>query len=182
MSWYEWFIMAISRLRRTTMLMTEKHPNINKPQKRVKLFIPARSKLSNSMRPNTAQKRVWLVSNKLKKYMRLHTFLDTYVNGHNCIVIFVSGVSHLHTWKISSKEYILRDLSHCEIHLLRKDYYLWHFLLPFASTPAISCICRVPSPHNTRVIDSYLWNKKSFIKVISTPLFLKISLFFSKNC
>jgi len=57
--------MAIRRFRRTTMLMTEYVPNISMPQNRVKLLMPASSKLSKSMRPNTAQNSVCVVSNKL---------------------------------------------------------------------------------------------------------------------
>jgi hypothetical protein len=50
--------MAMRRFRRTTMLMTEKHPNISMPQNLVKLLIPASSKLSSSTSPKTAQKSV----------------------------------------------------------------------------------------------------------------------------
>lgn len=64
-NWYEWFIIAISRFNKTTMLMTEYVPNISMPQKRVNIFIPSSSKLSRSTRPNTAQNSVWVVSNKL---------------------------------------------------------------------------------------------------------------------
>lgn len=66
-SWYEWFIMAISRFSKTTMLMTEYVPNISMPQKRVNIFMPSSSKLSRSTRPNTAQNSVCVVSNKLHR-------------------------------------------------------------------------------------------------------------------
>lgn len=45
--------------------MTEYVPNINMPQKRVKIFIPSNSKLSRSTKPNTAQNNVCVVSNRL---------------------------------------------------------------------------------------------------------------------
>ena len=66
MSWYEWFIIAIRRLRSTMMLMTEKLPNMTRPQNLVNSLIPASSKLSKSMRPNDAQNSVCVVSHKLQ--------------------------------------------------------------------------------------------------------------------
>ncbi len=57
--------MAISRLMRTTILITEYEPNISRPQKRVKPLIPTSSKLSKSMRPKAAQNSVCDVSNRL---------------------------------------------------------------------------------------------------------------------
>ena len=66
-SWYEWFIIAIRRLRSTIMLMIEKLPNITNPQNLVNSLIPANSKLSRSIKPNDAQNRVWVVSHRLKK-------------------------------------------------------------------------------------------------------------------
>lgn len=66
-NWYEWFIMAIRRFSRTTMLMTEYVPNISIPQKRVNILMPSNSKLSKSTKPKTAQKSVCVVSNKLHR-------------------------------------------------------------------------------------------------------------------
>ena len=65
-SWYEWFIIAIRRLRSTIILMIEKLPNITNPQNRVNSLMPANSKLSRSIKPNEAQNKVWVVSHKLK--------------------------------------------------------------------------------------------------------------------
>lgn len=48
------------------MLMTEYVPNISMPQKRVKILMPSKSKLSRSTRPKTAQNSVWVVSNRLR--------------------------------------------------------------------------------------------------------------------
>lgn len=67
-NWYEWFIIAMSKLSSTTIFMTEYVPNISIPQKRVKILMPSNSKLSRSTRPKTAQKSVCVVSNKLHLY------------------------------------------------------------------------------------------------------------------
>lgn len=64
-SWYEWFIMAIRRFINTTILITEYVPNMSIPQNLVNDLMPSSSKLSKSMSPNTAQKRVWVVSKRL---------------------------------------------------------------------------------------------------------------------
>lgn len=50
--------MAISKLRRTTILITEYVPNISMPQKRVNILMPSNSKESRSTNPNTAQNNV----------------------------------------------------------------------------------------------------------------------------
>ena len=71
-SWYEWFIIAIRRLRSTIMLMIEKLPNITNPQNLVNSLIPANSKLSRSIKPNDAQNRVWVVSHRLKKIFQIN--------------------------------------------------------------------------------------------------------------
>ncbi|KOX70908.1 Spondin-1 [Melipona quadrifasciata] len=63
----EWFIMAISRFNRTTMLITEYVPNISMPQNLVNALMPSSSKLSRSTSPKTAQNSVCAVSNKLTK-------------------------------------------------------------------------------------------------------------------
>ena len=59
--------MAIRRLSRTMMLMSEKLPNMMRPQNRVNSLMPRSSKLSRSIRPKAAQKRVWDVSHKLRQ-------------------------------------------------------------------------------------------------------------------
>ena len=46
------------RLSRTMMLMTEKLPNITRPQNLVNSLIPVSSKLSRSIRPKEAQNKV----------------------------------------------------------------------------------------------------------------------------
>lgn len=66
-NWYEWFIIAINKFNSTTILITEYVPNINIPQNLVNIFIPSNSKLSKSTNPNTAQNKVWVVSNKLQQ-------------------------------------------------------------------------------------------------------------------
>lgn len=58
--------MAINKFSKTTMLMTEYVPNISIPQNRVNILMPSSSKLSKSTKPNTAQNKVCVVSNKLK--------------------------------------------------------------------------------------------------------------------
>ena len=50
--------MARRRLRRTMMLITEKLPNMMRPQNLVNSLIPFNSKLSKSIKPKEAQKRV----------------------------------------------------------------------------------------------------------------------------
>ena len=59
--------MAMSKLSSTMMLMTEKEPNMSKPQNRVNSLMPLNSKLSRSIRPKMAQKSVCEVSHKLQK-------------------------------------------------------------------------------------------------------------------
>ena len=66
MSWYEWFIMAMSKLSRTMILIKEKLPNMIRHQNLVNSLIPVNSKLSKSMRPKAAQNKVCEVSHKLK--------------------------------------------------------------------------------------------------------------------
>ena len=57
--------MAINKLRRTMILIKEKLPNMMSPQNLVNSLIPVSSKLSRSIRPNAAQNRVCVVSQRL---------------------------------------------------------------------------------------------------------------------
>ena len=70
--------MAISRLSKTMMLMTENEPNISRPENRVNSLMPVSSKLSKSIRPKIAQKRVWDVSHKLKNVWKSRTQILTF--------------------------------------------------------------------------------------------------------
>ena len=63
--------MAMSRLSRTMMLMTEKEPNMSRPKNLVNSLIPVCSKLSRSMRPKIAQNKVCDVSQRLKIFLTL---------------------------------------------------------------------------------------------------------------
>ena len=65
--WYEWFIIAMSKLSKTIILITENEPNIKSPENRVNSLMPVNSKLSRSTRPNMAQNKVWTVSQRLQK-------------------------------------------------------------------------------------------------------------------
>ena len=57
----------MSKLSKTIMLITEKVPNIRRPKNLVNSLMPVNSKLSKSIRPKIAQKRVWEVSHRLQK-------------------------------------------------------------------------------------------------------------------
>ena len=69
--------MAMRRLSRTMMLITEKLPNMISPQNLVNSLIPFNSKLSKSISPNEAQNSVCVVSHKLgikiiiSKYLKI---------------------------------------------------------------------------------------------------------------
>ena len=61
--------MAMSRLRRTMMLMTENEPNMSSPKNLVNSLMPVNSKLSRSISPKMDHTKVWIVSHKLKRYI-----------------------------------------------------------------------------------------------------------------
>ena len=67
--------MAMRRLSRTIILMIENDPNMMRPQNLVNSLIPVSSKLSRSIRPKAAQKRVCDVSHRLKVYLHCPTLL-----------------------------------------------------------------------------------------------------------
>ena len=62
-------------------------PNINIPQNRVNTLIPSSSKLSRSTSPKTAQKSVWMVSNKLSK-QQWKNYLQRPFCASSCINIY----------------------------------------------------------------------------------------------
>lgn len=106
-SWYEWFIMAIKRFNRTTILITEYVPNINMPQKRVKILIPSNSKLSKSTKPKTAQKRVCVVSNKLQGDKWENNAIKKFSNGSiRSFLLFFFFLLKFHHCKVFVMDFI----------------------------------------------------------------------------
>ena len=82
--------MAMSRLSRTMMLITEKEPNMRRPEKRVNSLMPVSSKLSRSIRPKMAQKRVWEVSQMLEIEVENVRWSEPESrNGRVCAFLFV---------------------------------------------------------------------------------------------
>ena len=72
--------MAMSRLRRTMMLMTENEPNMSSPKNLVNSLMPVNSKLSRSISPKMDHTKVWIVSHKLKRYIKFKGLTKVYLS------------------------------------------------------------------------------------------------------
>ena len=89
--------MAMSKLSKTMILITENEPNIKSPENRVNSLIPVNSKLSKSTKPKMAQNKVWTVSQRLWGGKKYHHWLKNWMKMIKYIffVVLVTQFSFL---------------------------------------------------------------------------------------